>query len=63
MKSLAWHIDLNGVDNTNMVKYTYPNYVKKKPEALIKDTLMVFKKDYTSLSLVDTWSRIIGTPN
>ena len=35
-------IDMNGVKNKNIVKYSHPTGIKKKCEFLIIDTLMVF---------------------
>ena len=35
---LAWYIDLNGIENMNIVKYSYSILVLDKHEILVIDT-------------------------
>lgn len=43
MKVLAWCIDLNGIENKNTAKYSYP-YLAKKYEVLIADIQIISQK-------------------
>lgn len=53
MKVLAWYRNPSGIENKNIIKYTYPIGIKLC-EVLIIDTRMVSKKEDTSSTLVLT---------
>lgn len=58
MKVLAWFVDPNDIQNTNIVNYPYPIDIKKC-ENLIIATRMVSEKEDATLTVVQSMFSLI----
>jgi hypothetical protein len=58
MKVLAWFVDPNDIQNTNIVNYPYPIDIKKC-ENLIIATRMVSEKEDATLTVVRSMFSLI----
>ena len=61
-KVLAWYIDLNGIDNKNVLNFSYPTGIKKRCNPYYRDQIpeWYYKKGDTSPTLVSTFR--VGSP-